>query len=336
MFTVKTRKVIVTALTLILAFGTASQALATNEKNEDKKVKTVLTVATPFKPGHILADASEKFKVLVEEKSKGKIQVQLEEGIDSEESLNNKVAQGLVDIQFNAARPLEVFSPQYFFFNAPYVIKDYEHFERVWNGPLGDQSKALIKENGNMVNLGTVYRGLRQTTSNKPIYGPADLVGLKLRLPVVPTWITAWGSLGVQPVPVPLPQLYQALQDGIAEASEGDLSQIDSFKLYEVQSHLAITNHLVAVGFAFINTNALDELNGHEKQIVKAAMEEATAFATAKTKASESSLLEKLADNGMTIVHPDADAIREIAKPTIEQMFTTQWPVTTWEEVLAQ
>ncbi len=312
---------------LLFAFGSLSAAAAD---------QTVLKVATPFKPGHILADAGEKFKAIVETDSKGRIAVQLIVAQASEEDVNIQCSKGTVDIQLTGGRPLEVFSPQYFFFNAPYVIKDYEHFVRVWNGPLGQKAKDQIVKNGSMVSMGTVFRGLRQTTSNSPLLRPDDLVGLKLRLPVVPTWIAVWKELGTEPVPITLPDLYQALKDGRAEASEGDLPQIVSFKLHEVQSDLSITNHLVAVGWVMMNKTASDKLSPADRKLVMDSMAKACEWATAKTKTNENNLLAQLKAAGMTISTPDAAAIRAKAKPAVEQLFKTAWPVTTWQEVLAQ
>jgi TRAP-type C4-dicarboxylate transport system substrate-binding protein len=187
-----------------------------------------------------------------------------------------------------------------------------------------------------MVNLGTVFRGLRQTTSNKPIAGPADLQGLKLRLPVIPTWIAVWKTLGTDPVPVTLPELYAALKDGRAEASEGDLTQILSFKLAEVQSHLSMTNHLVGVGWVMANEGFMNRLSSSDRAKVTAVMKSACDWATEKMKKSESNLIKQLVDQGMTVGQPDAAAMREKAKPVFEELFKKDWPVTTWEQVLAQ
>ncbi len=63
-------------------------------------------------------------------------------------------------------------------------MKDFDHFMRVWDGKLGQQAQAQMEKNGNLKYLGTVYRGLRQTTAKKPLYTPADVYNLKLRLPV--------------------------------------------------------------------------------------------------------------------------------------------------------
>ena len=295
-----------------------------------------IRVASPFKPGHILVDAAEKFKSIIETDTDGRITVLLIAGAASEEDVNIQCSQGVVDMQLTGGRPLEVFSPQYFFFNAPYVIKDYSHFLRVWDGPLGAKAKDLVKANGHMVSLGTVYRGLRQTTSKKPIQGPDDLAGLKLRLPVVQTWIAVWKSLGTEPVPVPVTELYQALKDGRAEASEGDLPQIVSFKLAEVQSQLSITNHLVAIGWVMANEGFYERLSSSDRTLVSRAMKTACLWATEKTMKNENALLDQLKAQGMSVSAPDAAAIREKAKASIEALFKTEWPVTTWEQVLAQ
>ena len=104
-----------------------------------------------------------------------------------------------------------------------------------------------------------VYRGLRQTTSKKPIYTPADAYGLKLRLPGIPTWIAVWKEIGAEPVPLKLPELYPGSKSGKADASEGDVSQITSFKLNEVQTHLIMTNHMVQIGGMLINKPFFDK-----------------------------------------------------------------------------
>lgn len=322
-----------TVTVFALIFFILSAALCPAEGGRER---VVIRAASPFKPGHILVDTAEKFKSIIEEQTDGRITVLVIAGAASEEDVNIQCSQGVVDIQLTGGRPLEVFSPQYFFFNAPYVIKDYEHFVRVWNGPLGEKARAQVLENGHMLGMSTVFRGLRQTTSMKPITGPADLVGLKLRLPVVKTWIAVWESLGTQPVPVPLPELYQALKEGRAEASEGDLPQLVSFKLAEVQKELSITNHLVAIGWVMINQGFYDRLSKSDQKRVMKAMQEASEWATAKTKTNETELVNQLKSAGMTVTNPDADAIREKAKSAIEALFKSEWPVTTWEEVLAQ
>lgn len=326
-----------TMLALLAASG-ASVLSGTNRAQaaDHKSPKFVLKLGTAFAQGHILVDAAQKFKELVEADSKGKIEIQITPSADTEDNVNLQTSQGVWDLQATGGPPLQVFAPQYFFFNGPYVINDYAHFQRVWAGSLGDEARALIEANGNMLALGTVYRGFRQMTSNRPIAGPDDLIGLKLRLPNAPTWVAVWTALETVPTVVALGSLHDALASGLVEASEGDLSQISSLKLYEVQSDLTLTNHLVGVGWMFANKTSFQRLPHAYRRLVECAMHRATAFATQKMVDSESSLLISLSDAGMSVGVPDADAIRAKAKPAVDQLFATEWPVTTWDEVLAQ
>lgn len=298
--------------------------------------KTTIRLASPFKAGHILVEASGKFKELVEKGSGGRMVIQVQPGAGSEEEINDWCSKGKVEMQATGGRPLEVSAPQYFFFNAPYVMKDFDHFMRVWQGPLGNKARDLVGKNGNMMYLGIIYRGLRQTTSNKPIYTPDDVYMLKLRLPTVKTWIAVWKEIGTNPVPIPLPDLFKSLKEGKADASEGDLPQIASFKLDQVQSHLTITNHLVQTGGVLINKAFFDGLSKNDQGLILKAANEASNWANENIKKGEKNLLIELQRKGMQVVIPDADAFREKGKPAVEQLFKTEWPVTKWEEVLAQ
>jgi len=295
-----------------------------------------IRIGSPFKPGHILVGAAEKFKELLEKESGGRFAVEVQAGVKSEEEINDLCSKGLIEMQSNGHRALEIFGSQYFFLNAPYVFKDLAHVLRVWEGPIGQKARATVEKNGNVTYLELVSRGLRQTTSKKPLYTPVDVYGLKLRLPTVKTWIAVWKEMGADPVPIPLPELYKSLKEGKADASEGDLPQIASFKLDEVQNYLTITNHLVQTGGIMINKTFLDGLSKADQDLVRKAAKEAAAWANEKMKTGELKLLIELQRKGMQVVIPDADAFREKAKPAVEELFRTEWPVTTWAEILAQ
>lgn len=295
-----------------------------------------IRIGSPFKEGHILVDAAQKFKEIIEKESGGKFSVEIQAGVESEEKINDLNSEGKLEMQSNGHRALEIFGPKYFFFNAPYVMKDLQHFMRVWNGPLGKKAREEVEKNGNVVYLGIVYRGLRQTTANKPIYNPADVYGLKLRLPTVKTWIAVWKEIGADPIPIPLPDLYKSLKEGKAEASEGDLPQIASFKLDEVQKYLIITNHLVQTGGMMINKGFFGKLSKEDQALIVKAVKGATDWANEKILKGENQLLIELQRKGMQVIIPDSDSFRVKARPAVEELFKTEWPVTTWTEVLAQ
>jgi tripartite ATP-independent transporter DctP family solute receptor len=296
--------------------------------------KTTIRIGSPFKGG-IVVEAAEKFKELVEKGSGGRIDVQIDAGTKSEEVINKMNRAGELEMQSNGTMFLQDYAPPYYFFTAPYVMKDFDHYMRVWNAKLGKAAQAQLEKN-DLKYLGTVYRGLRQMTTKKPVYTPADVYGLKLRLPNIPTWMAVWKAIGADPVGVPLPELYSSLKTGKAEASEGDLPQIQSFKLNEVQSHLIITNHLVQTAGLLIHKPFFDKLSKADQDLIVKAGKEAEEWANNKIKTGESAILVDLQRKGMQVIIPDANSFRAKAKPAVDELFKTQWSVTTWAEVLAQ
>ena len=321
-----------------ILFATRTAPAGADEGGDNGPI--TIRVATPFAPGQILAVTADKFKEILEQKYPGQFQVTVAKSVLNEQAIdpamqNCDPAQRVADIAVTGGQPIADWAPAYGFVNGPYVLKDFSHFQAVWRSDLGVAAADLIKTNGNVVVLEPVYRGFRQFTSNKPIHGPADFVGLKLRLPAIPDWVAVWSSLGATIVQVPLNSLYDALKSGRAEASEGDLTQITSLKLYQVQTDLTLTSHLVGFGLPLANACFLqNELNEGQRQKVLHAMEDASDFATKTIIADEPSLIAQLQAAGMTVVTPDAASIRAAAKPAIDHLFATEWTVTTWAAVL--
>ena len=322
-----------------LAFALAGCAATTTQQGAAPAAggdKVTIRIGSPFKTGHILVDAADKFKELVESRSGGRLAVQIDAGTKAEIEINKLNSAGELEMQSNGTNFLELYAPPYYFFTGPYVMKDFDHYMRVWNGKLGQQAQAEMEKNGKLKYLGTIYRGQRQTTAKKPVYTPADVYALKLRLPPIPSWMAVWKAIGADPVGVPLPELYASLKTGRAEASEGDLPQVASFKLDEVQTHLIMTNHLVQTGGMLINKPFLERLSKADQDLIVRAGKEACDWANSKMKTGELAYLIDLQRKGMQVVVPDADSLRVKAKPAVDELFKTQWSVTTWAEVLAQ
>jgi TRAP-type C4-dicarboxylate transport system substrate-binding protein len=296
--------------------------------------KTTIRIASPFKGG-IVVEAAEKFKELVEKGSGGRFEVKIDAGTKSEADIAKMNRAGELEMQSNGTQFLEFYAPPYYFFTGPYVMKDFDHYMRAWNGKLGQAARTQLEKN-DLKYLATIYRGLRQTTAKKPLYTPADAYNLKLRLPPIPSWMAVWKAIGTDPVGVPLPELFNSLKTGKAEASEGDLPQIQSFKLDQVQSHLIITNHLVQTAGILIHKPFFDKLSKADQNLIVKAGKEAEEWANNKIKTGEAAILVELQRKGMQVIIPDANSFREKAKPAVDELFKTQWSVTTWADVLVQ
>lgn len=120
-------------------------------------------------------------------------------------------------------------------------------YDKVWaamDGEVGGYIRKSI-EKANLVPFATTWdNGFRQiTTSTKPIRTPDDLRNFKIRVPVVPLWVSMFSALGAAPVSIPLSEAYSALQTRIADGQENPLALINFAKFYEVQKYCSLTNH---------------------------------------------------------------------------------------------
>lgn len=318
------------ACVLVLVLVTATIPMSAADK-------LTVKLATAYPPGNEACVAAEKFAELVAAKSNGRIECQVFSGgaMGGERETLQALKMGSVQFVTSGMMPVHMFATKYGFFDAPYVIRDYDHWKRVWAGPLGTQVAALFKQNM-IVPLGTYYRGVRHITANKPITSPTDLRGIKMRVPEDPSWVKIWRQLGTLPTVVALPELFTALQTGVADASEGPASQLMSYKLNEVQKYLVMSGHMVAVGLITANEPFIRSLSVEDREIILAAAREAAEYTDNYALQVESKLIDDLLRGGMTRFEPDRQALREAAKPAIEELFRSEWNVTTWDEVLKQ
>ncbi|WP_237560612.1 TRAP transporter substrate-binding protein [Halostella litorea] len=295
-----------------------------------------MTIASTFEPGHILVQAAETFKEEIESESDGDVSVEISPGgsYGSEDEIGEVVAQGGVEAHSAGSFPYFQFAPEYWFFGCPFVLSGYDQLLSVLESDEMQEAHDALVENGDQRPIGQqIYRGARNFTSNTPIQGPSDVDGLNLRLPELDPWVAIWEEVGASPTPVALDELYSALEQGTADASEGGAEQISSFNLYEVQSHLSLTEHLIANGNIYINDTFYQGLDETYQDMIMEVGQSATSSAAEQSQSREEELIQGLADEGMEIVEDvDVEAFQEQAAPAVEQLFENTWAFD-WETV---
>ncbi|NMB17725.1 MAG: TRAP transporter substrate-binding protein [Firmicutes bacterium] len=297
--------------------------------------KVIFKLATAYPPGNEAVVVAEKFAELVQAKSDGAIEVQVFSGgaMGGERDTIQALKMGSVQGVTSGMMPVHMFAHKYGFMDAPYVMRDYDHWKSVWRGTIGEEVRSILLDNRIMV-AGIYYRGVRHITANKPITKPEDLTGIKMRVPQDPSWVKIWQELGTLPTVVALPELFTALQTGVADASEGPASQLTSYRLNEVQKYLVLSGHMVAVGVFMLNEPFVSKLDEKDRSLILAAAKEAAEYGDSWALDAEAKLIEQLQEGGMSPIVPDARALQEKARPAITALFASEWDVTTWDEVL--
>lgn len=280
--------------------------------------------------------ALEKFVNDVAEKSGGSLNISLftDGTLGSAADNYSSVASGDLDMAMTGLEGLDLYAPEYTFLDSPFLIESWDHMDALLDSGIGDSLKARYEENG-FVTLGWHHRDIRELASNKEVKVPADVAGLKLRLPGMTVYVDTWSALNVSSTTVAMSELYTALQTKVAEACEGGYEQMNTLKLYEVQDYIAETEHVYEFVGLFINKELYDSMSENQKTILNECAAESLAYADQLADESREEYKQECLDGGMTLVDVDREAFREALSDFYQKQFESKWTVTTYDEVMS-
>ena len=278
-----------------------------------------------------------KFKELVEQRSKGDMQVQIHVGgaMGGERDVFEAMSSGGLEMGAMGSGDVSIFFPNYMVFEVPYALRDADHFWKFWNGPVGKEVNDMVLKERGVMTAGIVYRGARNLTANRPIRTPAEVKGLKLRLPEVMPWVKIWESLGALPVVVAFPEVYMALKTGVAEAQENPLESIWAYKFYEAQKYLIATKHVYSACKYQISKKWFDTLKPDQQQLILTAWKDASDYANKIAVEADKKFLTDLQGKGMTLIEPDLAAFQKAVQPAMMELNKTVWVPGLYEKVQA-
>lgn len=261
------------------------------------------------------------FKATLEDLSGGTIRVQVfpDGQLGSLSELNELAASGTVQVTANTWGSLSVFDEQAGALDAPYVFENprqrYELLTHENSEILNDLNARLAESGSGLKVLSPVDSAGRQATCNRAIYSPSDLAGVKFRAIPFPVFIATVKGMGGIPVPIEYSELTTALATGLADCQENPLSNILNDKLYEAQTHIMLTNHILAGGPMLINSEFFEGLTAEQKSWVEEAAVSVAGRNLAEAETSESVLRSKLEDLDKIFITTDdgldVDAFKE-------------------------
>ena len=261
--------------------------------------------------------AGEKFSELLKQKTNGAVDAKIfaDSALGKFDAAISGVRGGTIDVVVSGSGNFTGLVPLLGVFDIPFMFKDAAHAYRVLDGKAGQEVLDKLGEFG-MKGLAYWDNGWRELTNNvRPVKTPADVKGLKVRTTGSPAHIEAFKLLGANPVPMPLAELYTALEMKTVDAQEHPLGVLWSAKLYEVQKHLSLTNHAYSALILVMNKAKFDSMPpAHQKAIVEAARE-AGAYQRKLNNDNMAKIVADVRKAGMQVVEnvdlkPFADATR--------------------------
>jgi TRAP-type transport system periplasmic protein len=219
----------------------------------------------------------------------------------------------------------------------PYLIRDLAHLRRLWASDVGrDLNKMLDEKMGLRIlanpYIGTRHLGLRTT---KKIMKPADLAGIKLRMPPGEGWQFIGTAMGANPTPLPFPEVYTALQTGAIDAQDNGLPAVKNMKFFEVSKQISMTGHLIAANHFVISSKKWAAMSADQQNRVQAAANKVEAEITAMAQKEEGELVAFFKAQGLEVYTPDVDAFRtQVLNTYTSSKYAKDWAPGMFERIV--
>jgi tripartite ATP-independent transporter DctP family solute receptor len=229
--------------------------------------------------------------------------------------------------------------PAWSILTSAYLFRDANHLAQFWSSELGAQFKKQAEEQVKIKILGPTFFGTRQVglKTKKKIHTPADMAGIKLRMPPGDAWQLLGRSLGANPTPMAFAETYTGLQTGAIDGQDNPLPNVNAVKFYEVMSQIVLTGHLIGYDLLSVNLKTWNAMPPAKQKAFQAAVDKATAWSTAEHLKREAELADSFKkQHGLEIYAPDVNAFRAYAqKVYLASDEAKDWPKGLLEKINA-
>lgn len=219
--------------------------------------------------------------------------------------------------------------PEWSIMTAGYMFRDAAHLNAFFASEAGSEMKKLAEDKLGIRILGPTYFGVRQVglKTDKEIKTPADLAGVKLRMPPGEAWQFLGQAIGANPTPMAYAEVYTGLQTGAIDGQDNPLPNVENMKFYEVMSQIVLTSHLVGYDLLTVSKKVWDGMSADKQEAFQAAADAAIKFSTDKHLAREKELVEKFKTGGLKIYEPDQQAFRtHVQQKYLASELAKSWP----------
>ena len=293
--------------------------------------KTVLRISTPAVPDDWHAKMWTVFKDTLEKSAPGEfdVQINLNASLFKQGTEPAAMARGNLELTTVSASDIAKLVPEFSIFTAGYVVRDPAQQQKIFNGPIGAELFKTVAEKMDITPLSTCYLGTRQVNLRevRNVKTPADLKGVKLRMPGSKDWLFLGEALGATATPLAFGEVYLGLKTGTIDGQDNPLPTVRAAKFYEVTKQIVMTSHLVDGLFIAISNKSLNALNAAQKAKVLAAAQAAAAYNNENRIKEEAQLVEFFKKEGLQVTVPNVDAFHKSVQATyMASDYAKVWP----------
>jgi len=218
--------------------------------------------------------------------------------------------------------------PAWSLMTSAYLFRDSDHLKKTFKADVGQEFVKMARDQLGIQVITPVYFGSRHVNlrTDKQIKTPADLSGVKLRMPPGEFWQFLGESIGANPTPVAYAEVYTALQSGAIDGQDNPLVASRLMKFHEVTSQFVLTGHVVGYDVMVVTTKIWDAMTNEQRSRFQAAAEKAIDDYTTKFNAQEKEALDFFKAEGKKVYTPDLNAFRSQAQKRYLEKYGNDWP----------
>lgn len=287
-------------------------------------------------PTELLHQAALRMARQIEDDSGGAIKVRLYPGgqLGNEREIIEGLKLGCADMIVTGGAVIGWYAPEFGAFEAPFVWRDYAHVECAWAGDAGAALRQTMERRAGIRLLSLWFRGPRYlTTTSRKVLSPADLKGLKLRVPELEVFIKSWQAFGANVTPIPFTDMFMALKLGVVDGQENPLATVYANHLHEVQKYIMETRHLVSFYMPALGTRFAHRFTAAEQACVMRAFEAATVWHNQEVERAEAMYRREIEAAGVEFIPLDVEPFRKLARERIPAEFSGIWKPGLYEQL---
>ena len=293
--------------------------------------KTVLRISSPAVPEDWHAKMWTVFKDTLEKSAPGEfdVQINLNASLFKQGAESAAMARGNLELTTLSSFDIAKFVPAFSVFTAGYMVRDPAQQQKIFQGPLGAELFKMVSDTMDVTPLATAYLGTRQLNLRevRNVKTPADLKGVKLRMPGSKEWLFLGEALGATATPLAFGEVYLGLKTGTIDGQDNPLPSVRAAKFYEVTKQIVLTSHLVDSLFISISNKSLAAMTPAQRQKVTAAAQAAAVYNNDNRIKEEAQLVEFFRKEGLQITTPDLDAFHKSVQQSYQRSdYAKAWP----------
>ncbi len=257
---------LIAATMLFVSCGKKEEAAT---ENGEKKV--VIKLSTKFVEEEQTAKSLKRVAEKIMERSNGNIEIQVYPGgqLPIGKDSMEQVANGANWISVDGLNFIGDYVPDFNAINGPMLYKSFDEYLAMTQSDLVKKLKGEAEEKGIKVLSLDYLFGFRSMLTDKVVKTPADLKGLKIRVPNSQLYMYTLEAMGANPTPLPFTEVYSGIQQGVVDGLEGSLMTIYGTKIYEVRKNVSLTNHLLGVSAVSISKTVWEGLSENQRTIIQ-------------------------------------------------------------------